>query len=118
MECVWLFLGSIQNAWKSCNLTIVCFILLSIFFPTHSIYYVFLSSNVYLVGLIWFIFIFYLCFSFKMDVGSSSTILLHYPSVDEVITPKTWMPFADLNEAGKSYIGPAKHVGFKKRFNS
>lgn len=53
-----------------------------------------------------------------MDVASSSTNLLHYPSVEDVITPKMGMHFDDLNDAFEFYNGYAKHAGFSVRKDS
>lgn len=50
-----------------------------------------------------------------MDAGSSSIMLLHYPSVDDVITPKVVMHFEGLNEAYEFYNDYEKHVGFSAR---
>lgn len=53
-----------------------------------------------------------------MDAGSSSTMSLHYPSVDDVITPKIVMHFEGLNEAYEFYNDYVKHAGFSIRKDS
>ena len=53
-----------------------------------------------------------------MDVTSSSSPSVHYPVVDENMTPKLGMHFDDLDEAYNFYNAYGKLAGFSIRKES
>ena len=53
-----------------------------------------------------------------MDVCSSLSPALHYPDVDENLTPKLGMHFEDLTKAYEFYNVYAKEAGFSVRKDS